>query len=138
MITTDHDSKQHQLPCATTASKQLIFSVLVVQGFSLIGLVLCSIGLRVFLPDVVNGRRSGKAELIMNHDAVSFGYNLKIKYGSAEARGSPGLCAAACLPRKRVGGCKVNSDGDNPDEKNKAVAEPSAETADLLHVIGIY
>ncbi|KRZ29604.1 hypothetical protein T4C_11091 [Trichinella pseudospiralis] len=128
MITTDHDSKQHQLPCAT------------------IGLVLCSIGLRVFLPDVVNGRRSGKAELIRNHDAVSFGYNLKIKYGSAEARGSPGLCAVWVADRsgcrmsssKRVGGCKVNSDGDNPDERNKAVAEPSAETADLLHVIGIY
>ncbi|KRX88877.1 hypothetical protein T4E_4124 [Trichinella pseudospiralis] len=69
--------------------------------------------------------------------------NLKIKYGSAEARGSPGLCAVWVADRsgcrmsssKRVGGCKVNSDGDNPDEKNKAVAEPSAETADLSRAL---
>ncbi|KRZ73302.1 hypothetical protein T10_11495 [Trichinella papuae] len=34
---------------------------------------------------------------------------------------------------KRVGGRKVNS-----DENNKAVAEPPAETANPLHVVGIF
>ncbi|KRY75753.1 hypothetical protein T4B_3813 [Trichinella pseudospiralis] len=90
-------------------------------------------GLRVFLPDVVNGRRSGKAELIRNHDAVSFGYILGcVRFGLPIGLGVI-CCDGRMSSSKRVGGCKVNSDGDNPDERNKAVAEPSAETADLLH-----
>ncbi|KRY88068.1 hypothetical protein T4D_12980 [Trichinella pseudospiralis] len=37
---------------------------------------------------------------------------------------------------KVVGGRKVNLGGDNPVENNKAVADPPAVTANLLHTFG--